>query len=39
MRRERLSVVANEQVGPYTLLRVTRGGIDPNGLARIQRAA
>ena len=29
MRRERLSVVANEQVGPYTLLRVTRGGIDP----------
>jgi NAD(P)H-flavin reductase len=29
MRRERLSVVANEQVGPYTLLRVTRSGIDP----------
>ena len=29
MRRERLSVVAGEQVGPYTLLRVTRGGIDP----------
>ena len=29
MRRERLSVVANEQVGPYTLLRVTRGAIDP----------
>ena len=29
MRRERLSVLANEQVGPYTLLRVTRGGIDP----------
>ncbi len=29
MRRERLSVVANEQVGPYTLLRVARGGIDP----------
>ena len=29
MRRERLSVVANEQVGPYTLLRVLRGGIDP----------
>ena len=29
MRRERLSVVANEQVGPYTLLRVTRGGLDP----------
>jgi dihydroorotate dehydrogenase electron transfer subunit len=29
MRRERLSVVANEQVGPYTLLRVARGGIEP----------
>jgi dihydroorotate dehydrogenase electron transfer subunit len=29
MRRERLSVVANERVGPYTLLRVRRGGIDP----------
>src|SRR5436305_10639078 len=29
MRRERLSVVANEQVGPYTLLRVTCGGLDP----------
>jgi dihydroorotate dehydrogenase electron transfer subunit len=29
MRRERLSVVANERVGPYTLLRVGRGGIDP----------
>jgi len=29
MRRERLSVVANEAVGPYTLLRVRRGGIDP----------
>jgi NAD(P)H-flavin reductase len=29
MRRERLSVVANEKVGPYTLLRVRRGGIDP----------
>ncbi|HSC72706.1 MAG TPA: hypothetical protein VLB89_00980 [Gaiellaceae bacterium] len=28
MRRERLSVVANEPVGPYTLLRVRRGGID-----------
>jgi dihydroorotate dehydrogenase electron transfer subunit len=28
MRRERRSVVANEQVGPYTLLRVRRGGID-----------
>jgi dihydroorotate dehydrogenase electron transfer subunit len=29
MRRERLSVVANEAVGPYSLLRVRRGGIDP----------
>ena len=29
MRRERLSVVANEAVGPYTLLRLRRGGIDP----------
>jgi NAD(P)H-flavin reductase len=29
MRRERLSVVANEKVGPYTLLRVRRGGLDP----------
>ena len=29
MRRGRLSVVANEQVGPYTLLRVARGGVDP----------
>jgi dihydroorotate dehydrogenase electron transfer subunit len=29
MRRERLNVVAKEQVGPYTLLRVLRGGIDP----------
>jgi dihydroorotate dehydrogenase electron transfer subunit len=29
MRRERLSVVANESVGPYTLLRVRRGGLDP----------
>jgi NAD(P)H-flavin reductase len=28
MRRERLSVVANEKVGPYTLLRVERGGLD-----------
>ena len=33
MRRERLSVVASEPVGPYTLLRVRRGGIDP-GLPR-----
>jgi dihydroorotate dehydrogenase electron transfer subunit len=29
LRRERLSVVANEKVGPYTLLRVERRGIDP----------
>jgi dihydroorotate dehydrogenase electron transfer subunit len=29
MRRERLSVVANEAVGPYTLLRVRRGALDP----------
>jgi dihydroorotate dehydrogenase electron transfer subunit len=29
VRRERRSVVANERVGPYTLLRVRRGGIDP----------
>ena len=29
MRRERLGVVAAETVGPYTLLRVERGGIDP----------
>ena len=29
MRRERLSVVANEAVGPYTLLRVRRGTLDP----------
>jgi dihydroorotate dehydrogenase electron transfer subunit len=29
MRRERLSVVANEAVGPYALLRLERGGIDP----------
>jgi dihydroorotate dehydrogenase electron transfer subunit len=29
VRRERLSVVATEQVGPYTLLRVKRGEIDP----------
>lgn len=28
-RRERLAVVANEQVGPYTLLRTTRGTVDP----------
>jgi NAD(P)H-flavin reductase len=29
VRRERLSVVANEKVGPYTLLRVGRGGLGP----------
>ncbi|HEX6663970.1 MAG TPA: hypothetical protein VF025_09865 [Gaiellaceae bacterium] len=29
MRRERLSVTANERIGPYTLLRVRRGAIDP----------
>jgi dihydroorotate dehydrogenase electron transfer subunit len=29
MKRERLSVTANEGVGPYTLLRVGRGGLDP----------
>jgi NAD(P)H-flavin reductase len=29
VRRERLNVVANEPVGPYTLLRVTRGALEP----------
>lgn len=29
LRREHLRVVAAEQVGPYTLLRTERGGIDP----------
>src|SRR5262245_25833309 len=29
MRRERRKVLANERIGPYTLLRVRRGGIDP----------
>jgi dihydroorotate dehydrogenase electron transfer subunit len=29
VRRERRRVVANERVGPYTLLRVDRGGLDP----------
>ena len=29
MRRERRSVVANEKVGPYSLLRVDRGGLEP----------
>jgi NAD(P)H-flavin reductase len=28
-RRELLSAVANEAIGPYTLLRVERGGLDP----------
>ena len=29
MRRERVSVTGREPVGPYTLLRVERGGLDP----------
>ena len=29
MRRERRKVVAAEAVGPYTLLRVERGGLEP----------
>jgi NAD(P)H-flavin reductase len=29
VRRERRRVVANERVGPYTLLRVERGGLEP----------
>jgi dihydroorotate dehydrogenase electron transfer subunit len=29
LRRERRNVVAAERVGPYTLLRVDRGGLDP----------
>jgi dihydroorotate dehydrogenase electron transfer subunit len=29
MKRERLNVVASEAVGPYTLLRVERGGLGP----------
>src|SRR5438093_4357425 len=28
-RRERLDVVAREAVGPYTLLRLRRGGLEP----------
>jgi dihydroorotate dehydrogenase electron transfer subunit len=28
MRRERLKAVAREEIGPYTLLRVERGGLD-----------
>ncbi len=31
MRRERRTVVGNETVGPYILLRVDRGGLDPGG--------
>jgi dihydroorotate dehydrogenase electron transfer subunit len=30
-RRERRSVLASELVGPYTLLRLDRGGLDPGG--------
>jgi dihydroorotate dehydrogenase electron transfer subunit len=29
MRRELRNVVANERIGPYTLLRVDRGGLEP----------
>jgi dihydroorotate dehydrogenase electron transfer subunit len=29
MRRERRNVLANEKVGPYTLLRIDRGGLEP----------
>ncbi|MGL6278814.1 MAG: dihydroorotate dehydrogenase electron transfer subunit [Gaiella sp.] len=29
MRRERLTVVANEPVGPYRLVRLSRGGVEP----------
>ena len=29
MRRERLKAIAREEIGPYTLLRVERGGLDP----------
>jgi dihydroorotate dehydrogenase electron transfer subunit len=29
MRRERRNVVGTEKIGPYTLLRVDRGGLDP----------
>jgi NAD(P)H-flavin reductase len=29
MRRERLKAVAREEIGPYTLLRLERGGLDP----------
>jgi dihydroorotate dehydrogenase electron transfer subunit len=30
-RRERRSVLASESLGPYTLLRLERGGLDPGG--------
>ena len=29
LKRERVAVTANEQIGPYTLLRVDRGRLDP----------
>ena len=29
LRREQLRVVGSEQIGPYTLLRTARGGVDP----------
>src|SRR5688500_547327 len=29
MRRERLGVIGNETIGPYTLVRLERGGLDP----------
>jgi dihydroorotate dehydrogenase electron transfer subunit len=29
MRRERRNVLANEKVGPYTVLRIDRGGLEP----------
>src|ERR671934_2364396 len=29
LRRERRNVVATERVGPYTLVRVDRGGLEP----------
>ena len=29
MRRERLRVVGNEAIGPYRLVRLERGGLDP----------
>src|SRR5207244_6555982 len=33
-RRELLKIVAAETVGPYTLLRVCRGGLDPGAPAQ-----